>query len=101
MPESRLNADRALQQGEYGLEPGIVGIDAVVALAALGLRSQEAFLLKAGELTGCVGGVGSYCRCQLTDIGACGAVDVEERQQVAAEAGAEGDHCSIIILHLQ
>ncbi|MGB8032128.1 MAG: hypothetical protein WCF30_20960 [Terracidiphilus sp.] len=57
MPERWLDADRALEKGEDRLEIGIVGVDAVVALAALGLRAQEAFALKAGELAGDVGGV--------------------------------------------
>ena len=101
MPQSRLDADRALQKGKDGLEVGIAGIDAVVALAALGFRAQEAVALKAGELAGDVGGVGADCRGQLADVGAGGTVDVEERQQAAAEVGAERDHCSRIILHLQ
>jgi hypothetical protein len=62
MPQSRLDADRALQKGKDGLEVGIAGIDAVVALPALGFRAQEAVALKAGELAGDVGGVGAYCR---------------------------------------
>jgi hypothetical protein len=101
VPQSRLDADGALQKGEDRLEIGISGIDAVIALAALDLRAQEALALKAGELAGDVGGVSAYCRGQLADIGARGAVDVEERQEAAAEVGTEGDHCSRIILHLQ
>jgi hypothetical protein len=99
--ESWLDADGTLKHGEYGLQIGVVGIDVVVALATLRLRAQEALPLKAGELAGCVGGIGANCCGQLTDIDARGTVDVEERQQIAAEGGAEGDHCSIIILHLQ
>ncbi|MGD1107361.1 MAG: hypothetical protein ABR865_09965 [Terracidiphilus sp.] len=62
MPQGRLDADRALQQGENRLEVRIGGIDTVVALAAFGLRAQEPLALKAGEIAGDVGGVGAYCR---------------------------------------
>ncbi|MGA3334591.1 MAG: hypothetical protein ABSC62_10565 [Terracidiphilus sp.] len=62
VPQSRLDADGALQKGEDRLEIGISGIDAVIALAALGLRAQEPLALEAGEFAGDVGGVGAYCR---------------------------------------
>jgi hypothetical protein len=101
MPQSRLDADGALQEGEDRLEIGIAGIDAVVALAAFDLRAQKAFALQAGELARDVGGVGADGRGQLADIGAGGAVDIEKRQQIAAQTGAERDHRSRIILHLQ
>jgi hypothetical protein len=101
MPQSRLDANRALQQREDRLEVGIGGVDAVIALAAFGFRAQESLALKAGELAGDIGGIGADCLGQLADIGARGTVDVEQRQQAAAEVGTEGDHCSRIILHLQ
>jgi len=46
----RLNADGALEQGEDGLEVGVVAIDAVVELAALGFSAEQAFAGQAGEL---------------------------------------------------
>ena len=97
----RLNADGALEQGEDGLEVGVVAIDAVVELAALGFSAEQAFARQAGELAGDVGGVRGERDGELADVDARGTVDVEERQKLAAEVGAEGDHCSIILLHLQ
>lgn len=62
VPQSWLDADRALEKGKDELEVRIGGIDAVVALAAFGFRAQETLLLKPGEFAGCVGGVGANCR---------------------------------------
>ena len=88
MPQSRLDADRALQKGKDGLEVGIAGIDAVVALPALGFRAQEAVALKAGELAGDVGGVGADCRGQLADVGAGGKMlDLAGKRPGALAAG--------------
>ena len=99
--EGRLNADRALEQGEDGLQIRVAAIDAVIELAAFCLRAEKAFLLKSGKLAGDVGRVGFQRRGQLADVGARVPVDVEERQQLAAEFRAEREHCSIILLHLQ
>lgn len=38
---------------------------------------------------------------QLADIDTRRAVNVEERQQLAAEPGTEREHCSDIILHMR
>lgn len=55
---------------------------------------------EAGELAGEVGGVGLESDGQLADVDARGSVDVEEREDLAAEIGA-GEHCGRFILHLQ
>lgn len=97
----RLGADGALEQGEDGLEVGIAAIDGVVELAALGFSAEQAFAGQAGELAGEVGGVDGERDGELADVDARGAVDVEERQELAAEVGAEEDHCSIILPQMQ
>lgn len=101
MFECRLDAHRTLQQSEYWLEIGVCRIDAVVKLAAFDLGAQKPLALQAGEFARNIGGVGVESGGQLADINARGTVDVKEREQLAAEVGAEGDHCSTIILHLQ
>jgi len=99
--ESRLNADRTLEQSKDRLEIWIGGIDAVIKLTALGFSAQKALATKAGELARNVGRIGVQCAGQLADVDTRGAVDVEESQQLSPELGTEGDHCSKIILHLQ
>jgi hypothetical protein len=72
-----------------------------VELAAFDLRAEEAFVGEAGELAGEVGGVGGEGDGQLADVDARGSVDVEERQDLASELGAERERCSRVLLHLQ
>jgi hypothetical protein len=94
----RLDSDGALEQGEDGLEVGVVAIDGVVELAALGFSAEQSFAGQAGELAGEIGGVGGEGDGELADVDACGTVDVEERQELAAEVGAEGERCSTMLL---
>lgn len=70
-------------------------------MAAFDLGAEEAFGGEAGEFAGEVGGVGSEGDGQLADVEARGSVEVEEREDLAAEVGAEGENCSRLMLHLQ
>jgi hypothetical protein len=96
-----LDAYRALQHAKDGLQIGVIAIEGVVKLPALAVCVQKALALKAREFAGEIGRVGPQVGCQLADEHARGTVQGEERQHVAPQVGAEGDHCSRIILHLQ
>lgn len=77
--------EQAFEQGEDGLEVGVFAIDGVVELAAFDLGAEEAFAGEAGEFAGEVGGVDAEADGQLADVDARGSVDVEEREDLAAE----------------
>ena len=81
-----MNADGALEEGEERLEVGVIAVEAVVELATFKLRVQQAFVFKARQFAGDIGGVGVERRGQLADVGAGLAVHVEEREQPAAKA---------------